>query len=79
MTARPVQVIRPLAAVAVLVLSACARAPAPPPLPLPPAPLELSDETWAYNTLMEMSLEEALGPEDDGVVLAHAARTLARP
>jgi len=42
-------------------LTSCARAPVLPPLPLPPAPLDLPDETWVYNTLENMSLEERVG------------------
>jgi beta-N-acetylhexosaminidase len=42
-------------------VAACARTVAPLPLPLPAAPLDLPDETWVYNTLADMSLEERVG------------------
>jgi beta-N-acetylhexosaminidase len=44
-----------------VLLGSCARAHSPTPLPLPAAPLDLPDETWVYNTLAEMSLEERIG------------------
>lgn len=44
-----------------VLLGACSRVAVPPPLPLPPAPLDLPDETWVYNTLADMSLEERVG------------------
>ncbi|HEX6306757.1 MAG TPA: glycoside hydrolase family 3 N-terminal domain-containing protein [Longimicrobiales bacterium] len=56
---RPARLMRLAAAAAIA--AACARAPLPPPVPLPPAPLDLPDETWVYNTLTGMSLEERVG------------------